>query len=45
MRPAPTLIDELYRLSFKTDPINGWRSNHAMRAALEAAGLLPHSVA
>ena len=37
MKPAPTLIDTLYRASFRPEPIPGWRSNTDMRHALESA--------
>lgn len=36
MKPAPTLIDTLYRLSFKPE-VAGWRSPVAMRNALFSA--------
>lgn len=35
MKPAPTLIDEVYRASFRAETNFGWRSNSAMRHALE----------
>ena len=34
---APTLIDTLYRASFRPDPVSGWRSNADMRHALKSA--------
>lgn len=37
MTKAPTLIDELYRLSFSKSPVPHWRSNAAMRQALHSA--------
>jgi hypothetical protein len=36
-KPAPTLIDTLYRLTFDKQPIQGWQGNAKMRHALEAA--------
>jgi hypothetical protein len=37
MKPTPTLIDTLYRLSFQREPVAGWKSNTAMRNALLSA--------
>lgn len=37
MKPAPTLIDTLYRASFRPETVPGWRSNTDMRHALESA--------
>ena len=37
MNKAPTLIDTIYRTSFSREPINGWRSNKAMRDVLTTA--------
>jgi hypothetical protein len=37
MKLAPTLIDEIYRISFRPERQMGWRSNAEMRHALEAA--------
>lgn len=37
MKPAPTLIDALYRASFHPEANPGWRSNVEMRHALESA--------
>lgn len=37
IKAAPTLIDTLYRLSFRKDTAQGWQSNLTMRNALEAA--------
>jgi hypothetical protein len=34
---APTLIDRVYRLSFRNELVPGWRSNSDMRRALEAS--------
>ena len=36
MKPAPTLIDTLFRASFRTDTIAGWKSNSEMRHALQS---------
>ena len=37
MKPAPTLIDEVYRTSFRNELNPGWKSNSEMRKALELA--------
>jgi hypothetical protein len=37
MKPAPTLIDEVYRASFRNETNPGWRNNATMRHALEGA--------
>ena len=37
MKPAPTLIDEIYRTSFHRQQVGGWKSNIAMRNALHSA--------
>ena len=37
MKPAPTLIDALYRASFRNELVNGWTSNHTWRTALTNA--------
>src|SRR5580765_3157960 len=37
MKPAPTLIDTLYRASFRNDPVLNWQSNAEMRHAFESA--------
>ena len=37
MKLAPTLIDTLYRTSFRPEPVSGWRSNADMRHAFESA--------
>jgi hypothetical protein len=37
MKPAPTLIDTLYRLSFRPETNSGWKSNLSMRNALLSA--------
>jgi hypothetical protein len=34
MKPAPTLIDRLYRASFKNEPVMHWKSNTEMREKL-----------
>jgi hypothetical protein len=37
MKPGPTLIDTLYRVSFRNEPIMNWKSNAGMREALMGA--------
>lgn len=36
-KPAPTFIDEIYRMSFRPEPVPGWHSNIAMRNVLHSA--------
>jgi hypothetical protein len=36
-KPAPTLIDTLYRQSFRNEPLMNWTSNATVRAALQGA--------
>src|SRR5262245_30024759 len=36
-KPAPTLIDALYRASFRNESVPGWRSNAELRTALQNA--------
>lgn len=37
MKPGPTLIDNLYRASFRNERIMNWRSNSDMRSAFQGA--------
>ncbi len=37
MKPAPTLVDQVYRLSFQNETCAGWRNNADMRHAFENA--------
>src|SRR4051812_3658808 len=36
MKPAPTLIDTLYRASFKNEPVMNWKSNSEFRRVFES---------
>lgn len=37
MKAGPTLIDTLYRASFRSEPVMNWKSHADMRAALQGA--------